>query len=335
MPSITITPEQLKVYLQRIQLNLDVNTLKPDIATLTLLHQQHVLNIPFEALSVHLDDPTLTMENNPIDLSMEAVFHKIVVQKRGGYCYEMNKLFAAVLNTIGFEISSHKAGVIWGYKEKRSPAHRMLTVKLDQEIYIVDVGFGGPGQLSPLRVNLDDEGMGREQEQGGQIYRVIKVLDGDIELQKKRSDESWAGLYGFNIDKTYKESDYEGNNNFTAMHPESTFVKLMICTMPVECGRISLTDNKFKYVLYENGKEEIKEQKILSEFSEYFDYLKEYFNLCLPLDASFNRHNKGNLLFISKTITYTYAEKIKEAADSKEPPTFSERSLEKPPLFTH
>ncbi len=311
----TITTEQLNEYLKRIRLDLDANTLNPDIETFNLLHKHHVLNIPFEALSVHLDNIALLMKNNPIDLSMGAVFHKIVTQKRGGYCYEMNKLFAAVLKKIGFELASHKAGVMWGYNDKRSPAHRLLTVKLAEKIYIADVGFGGPGIISPILIDLEDKMVGSEQEQGGQFYRIIRATDGDIELQKNRSGV-WKGLYGFDINMTYKEADYKENNDFTAMHPDSTFVKLMICTMPLETGRVSLTDNVFKYVDYKEGREEIKEMKTLSDYSEYTSYLDKYFNLKLSLDVSFNRYNKGNVLFANKAITYTHSEKLQHIGEN-------------------
>lgn len=293
-----LSKSQMNAYLTRIGMNADLS-LKADLQDLNKIHEHHALNVPFEGLDIHIEG-----QKSPPDLSLEAVFEKIVLQKRGGYCYEVNKLLACALVTLGFEVYSHKAGVIWGYSAKRPPGHRMLTVKVDGQLYLADVGFGGPGQLSPLKLVV-----GEEQRQGSHIYRIVLDESNEFELQKKKG-ERWEKLYAFNHEKTYDEKSYEVHNTFVATSPESVFVKKMICTMPTSNGRVTLSDNTLKIIECENDGEKIIELQENMTMQQYLNALKKHFGISLSnsIDLSFDRHGKQSIFPIPMILPFYSAQ---------------------------
>jgi N-hydroxyarylamine O-acetyltransferase len=151
---------RLSDYFARIGFALDA---RPDLATLSALHQAHLGAIAFENLDVQL--------GRPIDIGPEAVFDKLVRRRRGGWCYEQNGLMAWALGEIGFDVTRMSGGVM---RERAGDAqmgnHLCLMVRLDQP-YLVDVGFGGslaeplpirPGERhdAPFLVGLSDTGDG-------------------------------------------------------------------------------------------------------------------------------------------------------------------------------
>ena len=90
----------VKRYLERINVHSEV---KPDLETLILLHRQHLYNIPFENLDIH--------SGRKIILDEEKLIHKIIDERRGGFCYELNGAFYVLLKEIGFNVKRISAGV--------------------------------------------------------------------------------------------------------------------------------------------------------------------------------------------------------------------------------
>ena len=115
---------------------------RPDLATLQALHRAHLLAIPYENLDIQL--------GRPIGLDADAAFAKIVTRVRGGWCYEMNALFAAVLDAIGFKVTRMAGAVM---REAMGDVvlgnHLVLLVDVDGEPWIADVGLGD-GSLDPF-----------------------------------------------------------------------------------------------------------------------------------------------------------------------------------------
>lgn len=129
---------QLAEYLQRIRFS---GPVRADLATLRALHRAHQYAVPFENLDVQL--------RRPVVLDLEPSYDKIVRRRRGGWCYEMNRVMEWALTEIGFDVTRIAAGVM---REQSGDAqlgnHLCLLVRLDQT-YLVDVGFGG-SMLEPL-----------------------------------------------------------------------------------------------------------------------------------------------------------------------------------------
>jgi N-hydroxyarylamine O-acetyltransferase len=129
---------KLSDYLTRIGFS---GSARPDLATLQAVHRAHVHAIAFENLDVQL--------RRPVRLDIDASYHKLVQQRRGGWCYEMNGLLGWALQQIGFEVLRISAGVMRQHSgDGQMGGHLCLLVQLDQP-YLVDVGFGG-SLLQPL-----------------------------------------------------------------------------------------------------------------------------------------------------------------------------------------
>ena len=166
----------IKAYLERINYH---GPLAPTAETLRELQVAHLLAVPFENLSIHAKEP--------IVLEDQALFTKIVERKRGGFCYEANGLFAALLRELGFDVVMLSAGVA-NAEGSFGPDfdHMALMVLLDQR-WLVDTGFGD-SFLEPLL--LDDRG---EQLEGERAYRIHD--DGaHLILARRDNGEKWAAL---------------------------------------------------------------------------------------------------------------------------------------------
>jgi N-hydroxyarylamine O-acetyltransferase len=129
---------ELARYLARIGHGWNV---RPDLETLRSLHRAHVTAIPFEALDVQL--------GRIPSLEPEAIFDKLVERRRGGWCYEMNGLFGAALEAIGFDVTRLACGVMrQDGGAERDGTHLALLVECGGP-WLCDVGFGG-ALLEPL-----------------------------------------------------------------------------------------------------------------------------------------------------------------------------------------
>ena len=129
---------QLNAYLTRIDYD---GPLAPNLATLRALHRAHLLAIPYENLDIHF--------GQSLTLDVAQIHDKIVTRRWGGWCFEMNGLFAWALREVGFEVTLLAASVNrHSVDEPETGDHLVLLVNL-AEPYLADVGFG-PGFLEPL-----------------------------------------------------------------------------------------------------------------------------------------------------------------------------------------
>ena len=154
----------LEAYLQRIGYT---GGLDPTVETLTALHRAHVLSIPFENLDILL--------GRPIRLDLASLQGKLVRDRRGGYCFEQNALFAAVLEHLGFAVTRLAARVSMGEERTTPRTHMILAVDLEGTRWLADVGFGGDTLLDPVRFD-DDEPV----QQGAWAFRL--ATDGDVRV---------------------------------------------------------------------------------------------------------------------------------------------------------
>ena len=80
-------------YLKRINYS---GSLEPSLKVLKQLQQAHLMSVPFENLDIHY--------GRTIELDLDKIFNKVVVDHRGGFCYELNGLFGELLSMLGFKI---------------------------------------------------------------------------------------------------------------------------------------------------------------------------------------------------------------------------------------
>jgi N-hydroxyarylamine O-acetyltransferase len=255
----------IEAYLERIDFpRNDGLPLAPTAETLRKLQVAHLRAVPFENLSIHA--------GQPIVLEDDALFTKIVENKRGGFCYEANGLFAALLRALGFEVGMLSAQVA-NTKGEFGPDfdHMTLVVSLDQR-WLVDVGFGD-SFLEPLL--LDERG---EQVQGKRAYQIVPE-DSHLVLRQRLEGEEWQAQYRFTL-QTYSYDDYAEMCRYHQTSPESHFTKSGVCSRATEDGRITLSDMRFITTSHNDGLKAREERTLMSD-EEYAAVLREQFGIVM------------------------------------------------------
>jgi len=224
----------IEQYLKRIEYRGNVKT---DLNCLMQLHKSHVMAIPFEALDAQL--------GRKINLDIPSVFEKVIVQKRGGYCYELNHLFHTLLTTIGFENHLISARVYDDGKYGPAFDHMAIVVNLDGE-WLVDVGYGDLF-IEPIRLQHN-----LEQEDHFKFYKIQRLNTHEAILHeslKKNIDYRIRYL----LDTRKRQiADFEEQNRFKQSSPDSHFVKNRICTIATKTGRKTILNETFKVKQNEN-----------------------------------------------------------------------------------
>lgn len=216
---------QLQAYLERLGL---ARGEPPSLPFLTRLQRRHLLRVPFENLDIFW--------GNPIPLDVQRAWSKVVERRRGGFCYELNGLFAAALTTLGFRVSLHSARVwrkadrAWGPQYD----HLALLVQLPQP-YLVDVGFGdsfrAPMPLGP-GVRSDVSG----------AYRLVSGEWSDERVLEYSSGHGhWRPLYRLSLEPRPFPAFAE-MNLWQQTSPGSPFVGRAVFTLARPWGRLTLTD---------------------------------------------------------------------------------------------
>jgi len=244
-------------YLERINYR---GSTTPSAETLRALQVAHLLNVPFENLSIHAREP--------IVLEDQALFTKIVERRRGGFCYEANGLFAALLRAIGFDVTMLSAEVAHAEGDFTQPFdHMTLMVKLEQR-QLVDVGFGD-SFLEPLL--LDERS---EQGQGDHAYRIVD--DGGYLILSRCNDDGWKPQYRFTM-QPYEYDDFAEMCRYHQTSLQSHFTQGRICSRATEQGRITLSEMR----LITTSKNGERQERTLESDEEYNAVLREQFGIVM------------------------------------------------------
>lgn len=255
-----------RAYLQRIGLK---SAASVDIQTLKRLHRQHLYTVPFESLSIHLGEP--------VDLDEAALYDKIVRRRRGGFCYELNGLFAALLRELGYPVTLLSAGVArLGGKFGPEFDHLLLLVELDRR-WMVDVGFGENFKL-PLDLDEADA-----QIQGSKAYRILQN-DGFHILQERSGAGRWNDSYRFSL-RPRELGEFEGMCRHHQTSPESHFTRNRLCSLATPSGRKTLSGTR----LIQTGRNGARRERAIADEGEYRRLLRELFSVRLPRDAVFRK----------------------------------------------
>ena len=246
----------IEAYLERINYH---GSLAPTAETLRALQLAHLLAVPFENLSIHAHEP--------IVLADEALFSKIVERRRGGFCYEANGLFAALLRALGFNVRMLSAGVAnaeGGFGPDFD--HMALLVSLEQR-WLVDVGFGDSFR-EPLL--LDERSA---QVQGRRAFRLD--TDGThLTLMQRAGDDEWQAQYRFTLEP-HEFGDYAEMCRYHQTSPQSHFTRARICSRATRDGRMTLSELRLITTSDEDGRQE----RTLTSAAEYAAVLREQFGI--------------------------------------------------------
>jgi N-hydroxyarylamine O-acetyltransferase len=251
----------IAAYLKRIQY---AEPIKPDAQTLVGLQHAHMLNVPFENLDIHL--------KRPIHLEETALWDKIVIRKRGGFCYELNGLFARLLQEIGFNVTYLNARV---YNREGKLGidfdHLALFVVVPggSEGWLADVGFGDSFN-EPLRFEERSE-----QVQGLRAYRLEQTRDGYVTWQRNY-DGSWERQYSFDLRPHRFPEEYESACLYHQTSPQSSFTRGSIISRAIPNGRVSLEDGRL--ILTENGR---RMERSIESREEYIALLKQQYDITI------------------------------------------------------
>ncbi|RXU60900.1 arylamine N-acetyltransferase [Pseudomonas protegens] len=243
----------------------------PTLESLRELQWRHVCRFAFESLSTLLRVPV------PIDLA--SVERKILHEGRGGYCYELNQSFLALLQHLGYEARGITGRVVMGGPEDALTArsHRLTLLHLDGQRYIADVGFGGMVPTTPLL--LDTEA---EQVTPHEPYCITR-REGSYTLRAKVA-EQWRALYVFDL-QVQGDVDYEMGNWYVSTHPDSPFLgQLKVALIGPGVRR---TLNNGSYALHRMGQP--SERREITEAGELMSLLQDEFALRLPNHPELSR----------------------------------------------
>ena len=228
----------LTTYLARVQLPARVTA---DAAGLQRLQRAHRLAIPFECLDVAL--------GRPIAIDSDSVFAKLVTAKRGGFCFEHHRLFADALAALDFNARPLLARVWLGVTEVPPLTHVLSLVRIDEQDWIADPGFGG--SYAPVMPLIDGETveapdgarfrLDRDDVHGWMLWR-----DGPGGSTDGRwTGEGWQQQYSFTLDAVH-DADLVLGSHWSATAPTSRFVRHKVVTLPLPHGFASLIDRQYR-----------------------------------------------------------------------------------------
>jgi N-hydroxyarylamine O-acetyltransferase len=223
-----------------------------------------MLTVPFENLDIG--------RKRPIRLDLDALWDKIVVRRRGGFCYELNGLFAWLLQSIGYEVTYLNARVFNAKGELGIDFdHLALLVQIPtvDGRWLVDVGFGDSFN-EPL--NFEERG---EQPQELRAYRIEQTSNGYITWQRNY-DGTWERHYFFDLQPHKFPEEYEAACLYHQTSPRSSFTRSSIISRATPDGRVSLEENWL--ILTQDGQ---RSKRLLKDQGEYHSLLKQYFDIAL------------------------------------------------------
>jgi N-hydroxyarylamine O-acetyltransferase len=229
----------LRAYCARIHDDGDLNA---SVATVNRLMRQQLCHVPFENLDV--------LQGRGISLQPKALIDKIIGQERGGYCFEVNGIFALLLDALNIPYRMLAARPLVGGAE-RPKTHMALAIELEDRLWLCDLGYGRYG----IRELLDLSQIDVDIPQQGDLFRLSRDRDG-IHLLQAMVDGAWMPQIEFDL-TPQRWIDFEPANHYTSTHPDSIFVNQLLVILFTENGRKVLNGDQLK--ILESGQMEVRQ----------------------------------------------------------------------------
>jgi N-hydroxyarylamine O-acetyltransferase len=230
-----VTPVDVDGYLAR--LGIMAQRPRPDLDTLRELVARHLERVPFENASV--------LRGEPIELDAVALVARLVGGRRGGFCYQLNGAFAALLAELGYEVALLAARFHSGEGLEPRFGHLALRVRLDGVDWLVDVG-GGYSFRQPLRIELDEV-----QDDPAGRFRLVRAAlaapeEGDaLDVEWRHRDGAWRPHYRFES-AARQLREFAATCEWTRTSPASPFTQGWICALATPRGWATLDGRRFR-----------------------------------------------------------------------------------------
>ncbi|MFP4634830.1 MAG: arylamine N-acetyltransferase family protein [Nitriliruptoraceae bacterium] len=249
---VALSPTVVRAYLERIG---HPPVEAPDEEALASLQDAHVRNVPFENLDIHL--------GRRLSLDLDRLVDKVVTKRRGGFCFELNGLFHALLASLGFDAWLVEARSLEDGELGPRFDHARVLVDLDVQV-VVDVGTGasprGPIELSD-----------RPQTIGAVTYRTRKV-NGRY-LTEQRDGDTWTPGWTFDT-AAHSLDDFAERCHYHQASPDSHFTHKPLCTLVTDDGHVTLSDRQL-ITTTGDGRTEV-------EVDDPLEVLERRFGISLP-----------------------------------------------------
>ena len=252
---------RVEAYLRRVEYG---GSRRPSLQVLRGLHLAHIRQVPFENLDIHL--------GREIVLSQESLYRKVVKDRRGGFCYELNGLFAALLSALGFQVRLLSARVV-GADGLPGPEfdHLALLVDVGSRRQLADVGFGDSFQ-EPLALQP-----GTSQTQAGGTYR-LEEASGEWSLLARAAGarEEWRPSYSFTL-VARRLDQFQEMCRYHQTSPDSPFTRNRMCTRATPDGRFTLSGMRTTETIH--GR---RQQRELEGEAEFWQVAEGRFGIRVP-----------------------------------------------------
>ncbi len=209
-------------YLERIDYK---GSLDCSAEVLFALQEAHYMTVPYENFDI--------LAGKPISLELSDIYRKIVLEHRGGYCFELNGLFGALLKELGYNVTEYFSRYLRDEPPLPMSRHRVLVVKVQNKSYFTDAGVGGVVPRWPLAMTL-----GLEQKQNNEIYRLYREpILGNV-IQEMCNGE-WSNYISFTDEPAYPV-DFIATNYWCQYAKESIFNKGPMAAILTSNGRVTM-----------------------------------------------------------------------------------------------
>lgn len=257
------TSEQISEYFKRIKYE---GGTEINLENLKTLQQNHLFNIPYETLD--------QMNGVPLSLAPEDVYNKIILGKRGGYCFETQGLLCYLLRSLGYDVVQFAGRFMNEPNTVQMRRHRILVVSLDGKRYVCDVGMRAETSRIPLLLATDmiqTDGVGEYRFEKDDFYGWV--------LMQKLPDKEWKPLYAF-TEEVQIDDDFVMPSFYCEKHPDSPFNKILKIAIYTHETNLNIVDNEF--MVFKMGK--CVEKYTLKNSEEAIQVMLDKFGIEVPKD---------------------------------------------------
>lgn len=234
--------EIVRNYLDVLKIDHEIKTL----ADITKLIKAHLCTFPFSSLKVLLKED--------ISLNLNSIYENIIIKKRGGYCFEHNKLMYEVLKELGFNVKHYLARVVNNTDNMVPQTHRFTLLDFEEEQYLIDVGIGFRSPSVPVKF-----GSASNISHLGVEYKVKEFEDQTFAMQLLEKGKPFLATK-FDLNRCY-ESDFELGHFYSHKNPNAIFVNNLVVSLIQDDVIYSLVNKKYLKT-YKDRKEEIEIKSI-------------------------------------------------------------------------